>query len=80
VVNQTLLAGNVATRGTERLGECSHQDVDRSGVDTEVLGDTASVRSQSTDGVSLIDEEVELDWSATYQTDQKMNDVPCTSP
>ena len=62
MVNQTLLAGNVATRGTERLGECSHQDIDGLGVDTVVIGNATSVRTQSADRVSLVDEEVELAW------------------
>ena len=60
VVDQTLLASNVAARGTKGFCECSHQDVYRLGVDAKIVCDTASVWSQSTDGMSLIDEEVEL--------------------
>jgi hypothetical protein len=72
VVDQTFPARNVATRSAEGLGECSHQDVDRPGVNTEVIGDTASVRSQGTDGVSLIDEEIELEpGSAADQSDEQ---------
>ena len=62
MVNQTLLAGNVATRGTKRFGECPHQDIDGLGVDTVVIGNATSVRTQSADRVSLIDEEIELAW------------------
>jgi len=60
-VDQAPFSCDVATCGTERLGERSHQDIDRSGVDTVVLGDTTSVRPQSSDGVGLVDKEVELD-------------------
>jgi hypothetical protein len=72
MVDQTFLAHNVATHSAEGLGECSHQGVDRSGVNTEVIGDTASVRSQGTNGVSLINEEIELGpGSAADQSDEQ---------
>ena len=59
-VDHFLLASNVATRSTERLRERAHEDVDQGRVDPKVVGHTPSVGSHSADGVSLVDEEVEL--------------------
>ena len=82
VVDEALLASDVATSGTERLSERSHKDVDRPGVDTVVLGDTTPVGTQCANGVSLIDEEIELEsGSVAYRGESKqMITVPCTSP
>lgn len=60
LVNDVLLSSNVTTVGTERLGEGSHKHIDFRGVDTKVIADTTTAGAKGTDGVSLVDKQVEL--------------------
>ena len=59
-VDKSLVACDITSSSTKRLGESSHENVDRPGVDTEVVSNTTSVRSESSDGVRFVDEKIEL--------------------
>lgn len=59
-VDELLAAGNVATCCTEGFRECTHEDVDFAGVDTEVVAHAATVGTDGTDRVSFVNEEIEL--------------------
>jgi len=58
VVNKSLVPCDIASGSTRLFGESAHENVDRAGVDTEVIGDITAVRSES--GVGLADEKIEL--------------------
>ena len=60
LINEGLVTCNVATVCTERLCEGTHEDVDFSRVDTKVVADTSALHTESTNLVSLVDEQVEL--------------------
>ena len=59
-VDKSLVPCDIASSSTKRLGESAHENVDRAGVDTEVISDTTAVRSKSSNGVGLVDEKIEL--------------------
>lgn len=59
-VYEGFVACDVSACGTERLCECAHENVDRARRDTEVVCHTPAVRAEGTDGVGLVNEEVEL--------------------
>lgn len=61
-VDESLVAGDVAPCSTKRLGKCAHQDVDEMWVHAETICNTSSMRSDSTDGMSLINKQVEMDF------------------
>ena len=81
-VDDCLAASDVAARSTKRLGERAHEDVDVTGVDSEVVRDAPAARAHSTDRVRFVDEQVEL-WATldTYGKRLSMSgaSVPCTS-
>lgn len=60
MADEGLAACDVTAGSAERLGESAHEDVYVLGVDTKVVDDTTSVRAECTDGVSFVNEEVEL--------------------
>jgi hypothetical protein len=59
-VNEDFGTSDVTACSSKRFGECAHQDINVSGIDTEVICDTATVRAYRANRMSLIDEEVEL--------------------
>lgn len=60
LIDDVLLSRNVTAVSTEGLGQGSHENVDFSRVNLEVIADTTAVRTDGTDTVSLIDIEEEL--------------------
>lgn len=60
LVDNGLLSSDVSTVGTERLGEGTHENVNTIRVNTEVVANTTSAGTDGTNGVSLVDEEIEL--------------------
>lgn len=60
LIDDVLLGRNVTAISTERLGQSSHENVDFSRINIEVIADTTAVGANSTDTVSLIDIEEEL--------------------
>jgi hypothetical protein len=60
LVDEGLVTSNVATVCTKRLCKSAHKNVDLSRINTEVIADTSTLHTESTDGMSLVDEQVEL--------------------
>ena len=60
LVDDGLVCGEVATICAEGLGQRAHKQVHFAGRDAEVVADTASAGSNTTNGVGLVNEEEEL--------------------
>ena len=59
-VDKSLVACDITSSRTKRLGESPHENVDRPGVDTEVVSNTTAVRTEGSDGVRFVDEKIKL--------------------
>ena len=59
-IDKSLASSDIPTGSTKRLGECPHKYVNIARVHAEVVTDTSSMRTKRTNGVSLINEQIEL--------------------
>jgi len=73
-VDEGLAAGDVAPCCTKRLGEGAHQDVDEMRVHAEIICDTSSMGTDSTDGMCLVNEKVKLDFLKFQQKGNVRNE------
>ena len=78
-VNEVFITRNVASGGAERLSERAHEDVDAARVDAEVVRNATAMRSEGTDRVGFVDEEVELHGDVSLSSAYSVFHIPCTS-